>query len=810
MSKQRKVYYRLVTRDGLAYADTDADCVMCSPEEDFMDLVNTVHSKNSAILSWCTSTQLKVHPDSASLNIANGALLKESALGERHGNDKAQPLLVVVPSDDSGMKRQRLALNEQVNSTPCLPPDSQRIDELLPSKTFISKRGQNLHFVNREQAMLRLLDVHCEHFDRRSKEGMNCGGNIKYPLIDNLFGMGKSRFCQSYLALVARYIAQKNKKFGNEERAIESVVADLNGSTTSNGQQLSSSSSGSGTPTVGVREKYAELRDLLGELHEARTLYVKFELNSLSGDSWETKFVNIVRDALGSQWKVNVPDEVDWRMCLKHYIQKPVFFVFDEIGKAFAGESKEIHGQRKKFFIFVEQICEPLSQGNGIFYILSGRARFLWTVGIRSEDDKSQFSGSPGEFVRIHLNPIGECYIREILENTFTAEQERLIDFVRRKLRAGETIDSYIRDLYARTGGHPRAMIGRMLSKKESEFTEDDYFMTNDVQTALDMFPNGIKSLFERRNNQHVDLTGISYGTAEKPERFATFHYLAGRIHAGYDKNLQNTKLVLPPPVERILCFRFLPFLEYVLSYKSIIENEISIDRSRVFEEIIIKWFQSVFTDKSRTVKQVLGVFCPQDSKLSEIGLYVDPQKCKNGLRILSGTSFSGCDTTISTKEFATEMSNHFSQDDVHVYFPAPKSVSPDFFVIPSNADLLIGVQVKCRSKGALGTNDCIAEATKFYATLGPIRSTKPGLRGVLVMCASCKYTDKDFPELTNSMAISWGKKEIMKQKWENFEIIIMNLSGKDSRADFFLLAMPLLASKFSAEALDVIERIIG
>ena len=109
MSKQRKVYYRLVTRDGLAYADTDADCVMCSPEEDFMDLVNTVHSKNSAILSWCTSTQLKVHPDSASLNIANGALLKESALGERHGNDKAQPLLVLVPSDGPEMKRQRVA-----------------------------------------------------------------------------------------------------------------------------------------------------------------------------------------------------------------------------------------------------------------------------------------------------------------------------------------------------------------------------------------------------------------------------------------------------------------------------------------------------------------------------------------------------------------------------------------------------------------------------------------------------------------------------------------------------------------------------
>ena len=39
MSKQRKVYYRLVTRDGQAYADTDADFVMCSSDEEIMSLV---------------------------------------------------------------------------------------------------------------------------------------------------------------------------------------------------------------------------------------------------------------------------------------------------------------------------------------------------------------------------------------------------------------------------------------------------------------------------------------------------------------------------------------------------------------------------------------------------------------------------------------------------------------------------------------------------------------------------------------------------------------------------------------------------
>ena len=41
MSKQRKVDYRLVTRDGQAYADTDADFVMCSSDEEIMSLVKS-------------------------------------------------------------------------------------------------------------------------------------------------------------------------------------------------------------------------------------------------------------------------------------------------------------------------------------------------------------------------------------------------------------------------------------------------------------------------------------------------------------------------------------------------------------------------------------------------------------------------------------------------------------------------------------------------------------------------------------------------------------------------------------------------
>jgi hypothetical protein len=553
--------------------------------------------------------------------------------------------------------------------------------------------------------------------------------------------------------------------------------------------------------------KYASLKGLLAVLHEARTLYIDFSAESLAGSLWKTNFLWIVKRALQSQWGVSVPPEADWWTCLNDYIQKPVYFVFDEIGKAFDAPLQNTISQQTQFFTFVQQICEPISKEDGMFYVLCGRARFLWTVGVRSEDDMSGFSGSPGEFVRIHLNPIRECYIKEILEKTIVGDSndgERLIDSVRKNLGPHETIDSFIGNLYAKTGGHPRMMSGQLFTRGKSR-TFDASFMARVVQTAIDLYPRSIKRLFDMRNSPNVDLTIDSPEMADKP---ASLHYLAGRIHAGYGINLERTKLLLPPPVERFLCFRFLPFLGYLDRYKSII-GKISIDRSRVFEEVLIKWFQSVFTDKTKTIEGVLGEFCPQNTMFSKICLFVDPSKCKDGPSILPGEYNSKSETTVSMKEFGSQMSDHLTNGDLHIYFPYQRSVSPDFFVVQSTSSFIIGVQAKCLTGGTISADDCIDEATKLYANLECMRKTKPGIRGTLLMCATTEYTLKDFPALEGSKAISWGRQKIEEKKWEGFEIIIINLSSESRREEFFRIAMPRISSECSAAALDVIERTV-
>ena len=695
--------------------------------------------------------------------------------------------------------------------SPRVKPDSQRINELLPLNTYIqTPDDETLHFVNREQAMLRLLDVHGEHFWRRS-EGMGSGDYVQYPLIDNLRGMGKTTFCRKYLALVERYVSQKRSQYrGNEDQIMDAIAADLQGSPPpSISPELKSVAEVDKSPdslfgpkrarveAIEGPQRYENLSNMLGELQKARTLYFEFRNASLAGKSWETNFLEHVKEALLSQWGVRVPAAVDWRKCSKYYIQKPVFFVFDEIGNAFNDPSLTTELKRSQFLIFVESICEPISGGDGMFYVLSGVAEFLRHLGVCPEDD---FHESLGEFVRIHLNPIAECDIKRILENTFK-DGARLVDSVEFDSR---NIDNLVEELYATTGGHPRTLAARLLRDEYPRQIEDS-FMTADIREALDWFPKGIQTLFDMRNRNDVNL---AKRTDERYEQSVSFQYLAGRLHADYGMNSCHTQLRFPPPVERLLAWRFLPFLEYLDVYSSVV-GKVPINSQRVFQEVLTKWFQSVFRRNLRSVKNILGDFCPQNSFLREKTLVIDPIKCVNGPKILPEPRGSSSEKTISLEDFGSLMRRRLESDDNNIYFPDPGSASPAFFVTPDcgsipTRDYVIGVQTILLE--TLTAKDCIEEATKFYENLKHLRENGRALYGVLLIFTVSSDTQADFPDLHRCKAIVWGNEEISRRSWEDLEIIIINLGTKFLRKAFFNLAV---AEGSQAKAHLAIENII-
>jgi hypothetical protein len=149
---------------------------------------------------------------------------------------------------------------------------------------------------------------------------------------------------------------------------------------------------------------------------------------------------------------------------------------------------------------------------------------------------------------------------------------------------------------------------------------------------------------------------------------------------------------------------------------------------------------------------------------------------------------------TLSHSELARELYGYLINGEIDLYFPAEKSNTPDFIIIPQCAGekMLIGIQVKCCDKDTqpLGKSDVIKEAEKFHKVIAQVRklSKSKRINAVLVMCGTCSYTSKDFEPINHNVkSFVWECDEVSKM---GIEVIIINLSTEELRSDFFSLAL--------------------
>jgi len=516
-----------------------------------------------------------------------------------------------------------------------------------------------------------------------------------------------------------------------------------------------------------------------------------------------------VREALHAQWGVEVGSEVTWADCISNYIQKPVFIVFDEIGKAF--KSADPNKSRDEFISFVSSYCVSLSWAKGVHYLLCGRDAFLSNVGIRAENTSIALDSSPGSFARVNLNPIRKDYIAEIIEKTFL-DEEKISDILLRKC-PNMSIEEIINMLYMRTAGHPRSLLVSIRGTKP--FDDGDYSATllSEVGQAVRLYRTGIKQLFEHRNEPR-DLNQLFQRHRGNE---ISFEHLATRIFAGYTHSLDSTQLFLPPAVESYLMRYFLPFSDFVLNQEKVIRDHY-MDKSRIFEALLLKWFQSMGSSE-KSIGNSWNGFCPRDSVLSNITLSLNPEKTVDGVLILAPGFASGI-ATLSVTDFSLKLRACLLDNSVNIYFPAPKSCSPDIILVQPQEgkvpDLLIGIQAKCYSSGSISARVCVEEGEKFYRILQTTRSVRQRkkLDGVLIMCATCGYTQSDFDKLTQttrSMVWKGHPKE-----WTGFEILIINLSSPALRKEFFSLAQGVVGGGSGPSCPDgdrvndIIEEIIN
>jgi len=436
--------------------------------------------------------------------------------------------------------------------------------------------------------------------------------------------------------------------------------------------------------------------------------------------------------------------------------------------------------------VFVQRFCMTLADKSGTYYILCGRAPFLWNVGVRSVEVIFTW---PGEFIRIHLNPIRESDIEVILDRT-TKDGRTLKDIIASNNMQTD-LTAFIGQLYVLTGGHPRTLLRSLLTHNPLEKAEAPYPILVEVRKALEMYPHIIARLFRDRNDI-MDLSQRQWVDG----KVVSLEYFAARIHAGYDLDTDKTRLFIPPPIERYLMWYLLPFSDFVLSIGTMICDRRFIDKARLYEEALIKWFHSVLHAGGNMIGEVMKGFVPINSILYNQSWSLDPKKIEQGPHILWNPSQMYPDT-VYIRNLSEDLSDYLSSKEIDVFYPAACSKSPDIFLIPNSkqSGILIGLQSKCysdqrrdetsKAPPKLSRADIIKGADNMYSILELVRKVRPHrkVQGVFIMCGTCDYSGMNIQD--SSSILFEGDR-----RYEDFESIIMNLSSPSQRRRFVKVAM--------------------
>ena len=615
-------------------------------------------------------------------------------------------------------------------------PDSERLGTILPEKCLFD--GQRLHFVNRDDSTRELLKTLHRNFLKRFERG---GPADMIALLDSVYGMGKTTFSLKFLALVARY--WENNSVNMEYQGLFSE-----------------------------------------EIFGARTLHITMTPRMVK--DMEKSFVEELMKQVEYQWgyRGHVPELNSFQGAIEFITHlSPVFLVFDEIGSAFQ-TSPDVSNRyaRDEFLSFIREYCVPLLRMNRVYFLLCGRAEFLSHVGYRPGD--VNLSVSPVKLERVNLNPIREVYIADILQNTICLgdrqENTSFVDIIRSEQHDFD-IEIYCTHLYTLTGGHPRSLLKVLTHDRMLEHPEniDMMFELLEVQDTIRLYRQPVRELYDGfANKTKFNLLSLIQG-GRQPKR-PTMEYIATRIYAGFGSNKNDTEIFIPPPVLRVLGSVFMPFYDFVIRYT---DSKMLIDKSRIFEELLLKWFQTVFSQPGgATWGSLCAPFIPEESILHKVVAQLDHESRIDGKRVVPSKKAKS--NGISIQEMSTKLTEYLHLRYPHIYFPAPQSSSPDIFILPPirDGDIIIGVAAKCWSSGRLSESMILQELRKFQ-NICEANDYLGKQSRVLIICTTAPLSGEADPSTSRVLQSNSvdGRTE---------EVMVMNLTNDASIERFCSLGV--------------------
>ena len=608
-----------------------------------------------------------------------------------------------------------------------------------------------MHFVNRDNAIDQLQEVHRCNYNRQTS---GSGGNWLIPLCDNLFGMGKSEFSRQYINRCRSAAFKPEAPVNFKESLCRAHTV-----------PISFSRGELADPAVFEERSLAILRSILIPLFEVapRCLHKYYPTTKL-----------FLADLT--------------------YEAGPVFIAVDEIGRAFDGDNKDDVAQRELFLKFCASVLQSWLEAPNVFLLVLGRGSFLNYVGARPDRFSPQIA-SPCEFLRLSLQSLRVESIKEILEKTLYKEDMTLKKHYNLNEQMALKVAEHLFDV---TSGIPRRLRDAfVLCKTSAELMEYDggYEFNNyiEIYSYFKRFRKEIQKMLRDAEMQApVDLSArIQYDERSLPREI-----IANNALIAWEGTLEKATLLPNKKVFQFFGSYFTVFLEYLeLLAKS---RKLPLDYPDAFEVLLIKRFQEIFSAPRRPSDVLPSFFdtpvfgCCENLVIDD-GLRPMPQILPEG----RGNSLSS--PTAPPRAWPGIL-REMEKSKSLCLKPLLHSASPDALFVgtvrKSSEDFryVCGVASKnyVEGKTSLGMAMIDEECKKFNVIFEGSDEKDPKRLRILFICASAY--DVGIRKLFE------GKKfHVLKisQKWKYIdEIILLDLTSEQNSADFFGLTKGDLLSQ--------------
>ncbi|EGZ28827.1 hypothetical protein PHYSODRAFT_294258 [Phytophthora sojae] len=352
-----RVWYRLMEVDGRTpFAGIIADRVPLTEENTMTDVRDAVFAAWQSLFTNLKPSQLTIYGNQAACDSSEP--LDVNAQIESLGQTPQTALIIVVPASVRVRSREESKDEVGVDEVPAKrhKPTQWEWKEEDP---VYSVMGNRLFFVDRDRATQQLLGFHKSNYDRATNGGG--GGNWVAPLVDHVFGLGKSTFGWEY---IRRY------------NQIWDEFSEM--------------------------EKKKEENGFLDIVRKCHTITLQFTEDDFLNDDLEfdgRKAARSLVERIGSYFSEiygdNIPQALDPNAIshnrfvgvLRSLAMEvgPLFIVIDEIGLAFDADLPDTI-KRERFMAFCRRILLPLFSVNTLFFLIAGRAPFLSYVHLRPDD----------------------------------------------------------------------------------------------------------------------------------------------------------------------------------------------------------------------------------------------------------------------------------------------------------------------------------------------------------------------------------------------------------------------------------------